>query len=533
MINKIACLLVIISLFMSAANVNAAEDNTDMQILIANQKKGIVNSWSGAQPVAANQSSPTEYLQRTIEFADGSWWGLKDNSYSRDENPSGDMSSWSAAKYAYNSDSETIGIHMWDHSEKWPCFFFHPARAVLAKPVNNIVIGLKSNRAFTLRMFYYNDIEDSMKNYYSIDVESGFHEYTIDKNTIQSSAWSNESVYKNFKFDYDKKTGDPDTNVEIAYIRFMDEDCYAGRCEDSGNGTWIKNGAVNYNKEDKVVDLVLPKDKYFQNHSDITESNVTINNQPVKWVISGNTWQRIRINLGTLKNDTNYTIRFNGVKTTDGKDISDVFTFSIGNPEPTGISISTSSSGITTYHGMLNLTASIQPIGAEDEILWSSSDSSVATVDANGVVTAVKNGTTVITAKLKSKPTITDSITITVSGQKPPAKITYDKIELTKDGVTVNDISSINAGDELSVKISELSNNSEEQVTLDIIAAMYDGELLKYADKKSVTIGAEQTVGEFNFKIVVPQEVNAADKFSVFVWSYPMNPEIKDYYTLN
>lgn len=77
MINKIAYLLVIISLFMSAANVNAAEDNTDMQILIANQKKGIVNSWSGAQPVAANQSSPTEYLQRTIEFADGSWWGLK------------------------------------------------------------------------------------------------------------------------------------------------------------------------------------------------------------------------------------------------------------------------------------------------------------------------------------------------------------------------------------------------------------------------------------------------------------------------
>ena len=51
MINKIAYLLVIISLFMSAANVNAAEDNTDMQILIANQKKGIVNSWSGAQPV--------------------------------------------------------------------------------------------------------------------------------------------------------------------------------------------------------------------------------------------------------------------------------------------------------------------------------------------------------------------------------------------------------------------------------------------------------------------------------------------------
>ena len=56
-------------------------------------------------------------------------------------------------------------------------------------------------------MFYYNDIEDSMKNYYSIDVEPGFHEYTIDKNTIQSSAWSNESVYKNFKFDYDKQTG--------------------------------------------------------------------------------------------------------------------------------------------------------------------------------------------------------------------------------------------------------------------------------------------------------------------------------------
>ena len=49
------------------------------------------------------------------------------------------------------------------------------------------------------------------------------------------------------KFDYDDQQGsNVVTNLEFSYIRFVD-DTYVGRCEDDGDGTWIENGAVNYN----------------------------------------------------------------------------------------------------------------------------------------------------------------------------------------------------------------------------------------------------------------------------------------------
>ena len=50
------------------------------------------------------------------------------------------------------------------------------------------------------------------------------------------------------------------------------------------------------------------------------------------------------------------------------------------------------------------LTATVKPDDATDKTLtWSTSDASVATVDQNGKVTAVKEGTATITAKAGSK----------------------------------------------------------------------------------------------------------------------------------
>lgn len=65
-------------------------------------------------------------------------------------------------------------------------------------------------------------------------------------------------------------------------------------------------------------------------------------------------------------------------------------------------SVTLDQTSVTQYAnaGTFQLTATVEPSNAKvQEILWSSSDESVATVDANGVVTPVNTGTCVITAE--------------------------------------------------------------------------------------------------------------------------------------
>ena len=85
----------------------------------------------------------------------------------------------------------------------------------------------------------------------------------------------------------------------------------------------------------------------------------------------------------------------------------------------------------------------VKPANAND-IVWTSSDPSVATVDENGIVTALKGGKTVITAASETNPKISDSITINVKETyngfvdvTDPSAYYYDPIYWAKDaGVT-------------------------------------------------------------------------------------------------
>lgn len=61
------------------------------------------------------------------------------------------------------------------------------------------------------------------------------------------------------------------------------------------------------------------------------------------------------------------------------------------------------------------LTVTPSPANAEFAVNWTSSDTSVATVSADGTVTAVKEGTAIITATSKSNPSITATATVTVT----------------------------------------------------------------------------------------------------------------------
>lgn len=84
------------------------------------------------------------------------------------------------------------------------------------------------------------------------------------------------------------------------------------------------------------------------------------------------------------------------------------------------VNIETSTKTLTKQGETLQLTVNITPQNATDQKLtWISSDPSVATVDANGKVTAVGDGTVTITAKTNNGKTATITITVEIEQEKP------------------------------------------------------------------------------------------------------------------
>jgi uncharacterized protein YjdB len=73
---------------------------------------------------------------------------------------------------------------------------------------------------------------------------------------------------------------------------------------------------------------------------------------------------------------------------------------------------------ITKDMGTLRLIADIEPIEAtEKSVTWSVDDDRIATIDENGILTAIRNGTVTATAVTTDGSGVLGRLTIEVSGQ--------------------------------------------------------------------------------------------------------------------
>ncbi|EHJ01974.1 Ig domain protein group 2 domain protein [Clostridium sp. DL-VIII] len=156
-------------------------------------------------------------------------------------------------------------------------------------------------------------------------------------------------------------------------------------------------------------------------------ANVSPSNATDKTV----TWSSSDNSIATVDSNGLVTAKANGtviikVKANDGSGIESTKTINISgqtttipvtNVNVTGITIS-GSDNISTKGGTLNLTCNVAPSNATNKtVTWTSSDNTIATVDANGLVTAKGNGSVTITATANDGSNINSIKTITISGQ--------------------------------------------------------------------------------------------------------------------
>ena len=95
-------------------------------------------------------------------------------------------------------------------------------------------------------------------------------------------------------------------------------------------------------------------------------------------------------------------------------------------------SINLTDTNVTLKQGQtIRLGASIDPVAANQNVNWSSSNTNVATVDSNGLVTAKKNGTVTIVAKTINNISKTCTVTVKDSTSQSTSSVKLKRIDIT------------------------------------------------------------------------------------------------------
>ena len=156
----------------------------------------------------------------------------------------------------------------------------------------------------------------------------------------------------------------------------------------------------------------------------------------------------------------------------------------------------------------VNLTASVLPANASNKSLaWTSSDENVATVDANGLVTAVKEGTATITAKANDGSNV--SVKCTIKVKAPVVLVEGITLNATEQTLTVGETFALTA----SVTPENATNKSLAWTSSDENVATVDANGLVTAVKEgTATITAKANDGS-NASASCTITVNAAVVF--------------------
>jgi uncharacterized protein YjdB len=167
------------------------------------------------------------------------------------------------------------------------------------------------------------------------------------------------------------------------------------------------------------ITLLVASDSTFATAID-TISNVTVSTAMTWTPTTGTSWGTGRY----------FKFTFSATSTsTDnrGMDVQKVVFNKTGTVvNATSVSVALGASTLTSIGATTTATATVLPAEATDKsVTWSSSDENVAIVNANGVVSAVSNGTANIIATCTAVPTVTNYQTITISGIA--ASDAYDK----------------------------------------------------------------------------------------------------------
>lgn len=226
----------------------------------------------------------------------------------------------------------------------------------------------------------------------------------------------------------------------------------------------VQNDAPVDKKVDSI-DLSATSRSLNLTNNKTADITVTVNpddatNKSVVWSVSGDA-----VTLGGSNSDSTRTVTAQKggtatitVKAEDGSNVSNTIEITVTDDTPvpvTGVSLNKNSLSLTVG-GKDTLIATVAPTNASNQkVNWSSSNDKIASVDSNGNVTAVAQGSATITATTEDgKKTATCSVTVTAS------TVAVTGVTLDKSSATVN----VNGTTQLTATVAP-SSASNKNVT--------------------------------------------------------------------
>jgi len=234
----------------------------------------------------------------------------------------------------------------------------------------------------------------------------------------------------------------PDTNADNAIFASEKGNTWKNQDPDRNKGGRAtapegKNGYYNSNETAVLVTRKAPESLSVTPSSKIIASDQTVQltatatySDKTTEDISGTvTWTSSDTSIATVSSSGLVTAVQEGTVTitaaVPGSTVSNTATITVKDAEPTALSLTPSP--VSLLAGTTaTLTPSFEPenVNASGvKIKWASSNEKVATVDADGVVTAVSDGETTITAAVEGDNTVQATATVTVS--KNASRIYY------------------------------------------------------------------------------------------------------------